>query len=414
MSTASVASAASATPSDAERRDQFGRTPRPAYDPAVAAFLERVPPAPLDSADDIPVRRAGSERTLRDVLAQLSPEQRDRVAHDEIQVPGYKGHALTVSLFRDARHGEAEAEAEAGAEVGTGAASPDAHGAEHPQNGGDAAQGDAAQGDVAQGAATKGPGFVFFHGGGMMFGNRFHGIELLLPWIFDHGGVLMSVEYRLAPEHPAPIPVEDCYAALVALTERGHDLGFDPQRLILIGVSAGGGLAAGTMLLARDRRGPSLLGVNLICPMLDDRNDSLSCQQFETLGTWTRRANAIGWAALLGDAGPDEQVSPYNVPARATWLGDLPPVCIEVGSAEPFRDENIAFASAIWRDGGACELHVLPGGTHAFEGYVPHLAIAQQAMHTHGEFVRRLLKPSDVETVAERMVNAATQGYVEQ
>ena len=111
----------------------------------------------------------------------------------------------------------------------------------------------------------------------------------------------MSVEYRLAPEHPDPYPVEDCYAALVWTAEHADELGIDPARLVIVGASAGGGLAAGTTLLARDRSGPALAGQVLIYPMIDDRNDTASSHQVVGEGVWDRTSNDTGWDALLGD-----------------------------------------------------------------------------------------------------------------
>ena len=109
----------------------------------------------------------------------------------------------------------------------------------------------------------------------------------------------------------------------------------------------------------------------LECPMLDDRNDSTSIRQYDVASGWCAQSNEFGWTALLGAARGTDDVSPYDAPARATWLGGLPPIHISVGSADPVRDEDVDFATGIWRDGGDCELHVLPGGVHGFEAYAP-------------------------------------------
>ena len=164
-----------------------------------------------------------------------------------------------------------------------------------------------------------------------------------------------------------------------------------PERLIVGGASAGGGLAAAVALLARDRGGPRLRGQLLLCPMLDDRNDTPSSHQMAGLGIWDRGANEVGWTALLGDARGGPDVSPYAAPARATDLSGLPPAFIDVGSAETFRDEDVAYATRIWQAGGDAELHVWPGGFHGFTGMVPDAALSKAAVAAQLTWLRRLL-----------------------
>lgn len=144
------------------------------------------------------------------------------------------------------------------------------------------------------------PGLYYTHGGGMILGHNRLAIEEALDWAQELGMVLVSVEYRLAPEHPYPAPVEDCYAGLRWAAEHAQEVGIDPERILVAGASAGGGLTAAVALLARDRGGPSLIGQVLISPMLDDRNDSYSCYQMAGRGLWDRMANETGWGALLG------------------------------------------------------------------------------------------------------------------
>ena len=126
------------------------------------------------------------------------------------------------------------------------------------------------------------------------------GIGQILPWIIEHSAVAVTVEYRLAPEFPDPYPVEDCYAGLLWTAEHADELGIDLDRLIIAGTSAGGGLAAGNALMARDRKGPRLAGQVLMCPMLDDRDQTASSMQFDDEGFWIRSSNVTGWTALLG------------------------------------------------------------------------------------------------------------------
>ena len=213
--------------------------------------------------------------------------------------------------------------------------------------------------------------------------------------MLDHAARLtlavVSVEYRLAPETPHPGPVEDCYAGLVWTAAHAAELGIDPARLIVGGGSAGGGLAAAVALLARDRGGPALAGQLLICPMLDDRNDTPSSRQMAGLGVWDRAANEVGWTALLGDA----RGGPRRLAVRRAGPGGRPvrpaAAFIDVGSAETFRDEDVAYATRIWQAGGAAELHVWPGGFHGFDGLAPQARISQEARAARVRWLHRLL-----------------------
>ncbi|WP_150239803.1 alpha/beta hydrolase [Nocardiopsis quinghaiensis] len=241
--------------------------------------------------------------------------------------------------------------------------------------------------------ATEPVGALYWvHGGGMIAGTH-RGAEIpgLLLTARELGLALVSVDYRLAPEHPHPTPVEDCYAGLGWAAENTAGLGIDPQRLVVGGVSAGGGLAAATALLARDRGGPALRGQLLVCPMLDDRNDSVSAEQMAGAGVWDKVANATGWGALLGEAAGGPDVSPYAAPARAQDLSGLPPAFLDVGSAETFRDEVVDYASRIWKAGGSAELHVWPGGFHGFDGLAPRAALSRSATAQRLPWLRRTI-----------------------
>ncbi len=246
------------------------------------------------------------------------------------------------------------------------------------------------------GRTGAGPGVVHLHGGGMVMGDRRTGLATMLDWVDQLGVVVVSVEYRLAPEHPHPAPVEDCYAGLVWVADHAADLAIDPQQLLVAGTSAGGGLAAAVALLARDRSGPVLAGQVLLCPMLDDRNDTFSGHQLDGVGVWDRGSNDTGWTALLGDQRGAPDVSPYAAPARAPDLSGLPPTYIDVGSAETFRDEDVDYAMRLWQAGGIAELHVWPGGFHGFDLIAPGAAVSQAAQAARVTWLRRLLDPSRV------------------
>jgi acetyl esterase/lipase len=144
--------------------------------------------------------------------------------------------------------------------------------------------------------------------------------------------------------------------------------------------------------MARDRGGPAIAGQLLLCPMLDDRNDTPSAVQMAGLGIWDRGANEVGWTALLGDARGGPNVPAYAAPARASDLSGLPPAYIDVGSAETFRDEAVTYASRIWQAGGDAELHVWPGGFHAFAGFAPQAALSKDAAAAPAAWLRRLLR----------------------
>jgi acetyl esterase/lipase len=238
---------------------------------------------------------------------------------------------------------------------------------------------------------TGGPGIFYTHGGGMIGGDRFNGIGTILDWVDEFDAVAVSVEYRLAPEHPDPAPVADCYAGLVWTAAHAVELGFDPDKLLIAGGSAGGGLAAGVALKARDEGGPRLAAQVLIYPMLDDRNQTVSSQQIDGIGVWDRGSNDTGWDAYLGNRRKTDQVSIYAAPARATDLSGLPPAFIDVGTTEVFRDEVVAYASQIWADGGACELHVWGGAFHGFDFFAPQAQLSRAAIETRTNWLRRTL-----------------------
>ena len=239
-------------------------------------------------------------------------------------------------------------------------------------------------------AAEAAPALYWIHGGGMVTGTRFAAGEALEAGAAV-GAVVTSVEYRLAPEHPAPAPIDDCYAGLLWVAEHADELGIDPSRIVLGGTSAGGGLAAATALRVRDSGGPDLAGVMLCCPMLDDRMTSCSSDQFGDDILWTRASNEFGWRCLLGDRFGTDEVTIYEAPGRAPDLSGLPPTYVDVGSADLFRDEDVAFASTIWASGGDAELHVWAGGFHGFELLVPSAALSRHAAEARQHWLARTL-----------------------
>ncbi|MFL4910384.1 alpha/beta hydrolase [Streptomyces sp. MMS24-I2-30] len=246
------------------------------------------------------------------------------------------------------------------------------------------------------GATGRLPVLYYLHGGGLIMGNAWSVLpKILRDWSAPLGMAVVSVEYRLAPQTRYPGPLDDCHAGLLWTAAHADELGLDAERVIIGGKSAGGGLAAALTLLNRDRNdGPAPVGQFLLCPMLDDRLDTPSAYQMEGIGLWDRSSTTVCWQAYLGDhyAAPD--LSPYAAPGRATDLSGLPPTYVDVGSAETFRDEDIAYAHAIWRAGGDAELHVWPGAFHGFDSFAPAAALTHQARHARTQWLTRLLARS--------------------
>ncbi|MER7172975.1 alpha/beta hydrolase fold domain-containing protein [Streptomyces mesophilus] len=236
------------------------------------------------------------------------------------------------------------------------------------------------------------PVILNIHGGGMVAGDaRCADLRGELARARALGTAVVAVEYRLAPEHPGATPVEDCYTAYLWTVRHSEELGFDPQRIVLSGNSAGGGLAAGVSLLARDRGAPAPLGQMLQCPMLDDRCDSASARQMEHVGLWSTASNRTGWTALLGDRRGTDDVSCYVAPARAGDLSGLPSAYIDVGAVESLRDEAMHYALELSRVGVPAELHVWAGAFHSFDQWVPDAEVSRAAEAARLSWLRRLL-----------------------
>jgi len=246
---------------------------------------------------------------------------------------------------------------------------------------------------VLRPAEGEGPWPVIYntHGGGMILGSRRLEVPGYLPYVVEGLAAVVSVEYRLAPENPDPAPVEDCYTGLVWTATHAKELSLDPDRILIVGSSAGGGLAAGTALLARDRGFPTLTHQILICPMLDDRLQTVSSQMLDRQGTWDRNDNLFGWTALLGERRGGPEVSIYAAPARAQDLSGLPKTFIDVGGLESFRDEALIYAQRLSEAGVSVDFHLWAGGFHGFDLIAPQAALSQASLYVRDNYFRRAL-----------------------
>jgi acetyl esterase/lipase len=224
----------------------------------------------------------------------------------------------------------------------------------------------------------RSPALVYIHGGGFIAGAAEMTDGACVQLAEEHQTIVVSVDYRLAPEHPFPGPVEDCYAAVSWVMSEASALGVDRSRVVLMGHSAGGGLAAATALLHRDRGGVPLVGQILVYPMLDARTGTpLAPIDNPTIGEfgWTRSLNRFAWQALRGrDPIPQEREGHYS-PSLAVNLEGLPPTFLAVGSVDLFLEEDVEYAMRLSRAGVPVELHVYQGGIHGFDLFPGDIAL---------------------------------------
>jgi acetyl esterase/lipase len=223
-------------------------------------------------------------------------------------------------------------------------------------------------------ARPRTPALLWIHGGGMVLGDAAQDSDFcrrIADWL---NIVVVSVEYRRAPEHPFPTPLEDCYTALQWLA-RQPDI--DPARIAIGGQSAGGGLAAALTLLAKERGEIRPVLQLLSYPMLDDRTTARTDIDPRRQRIWSQKSNRFGWRAYLGPVTADGDVSPLAAPARYDDLSGLPPAWIGVGTNDLFHDEDVAYARRLQQAGVACTLHVVPGAYHNFDSFEAKAAISR-------------------------------------
>ncbi len=294
------------------------------FDPELVAFVEMLPTS--DFAD-IARSRAGISDLLRPLNEGVDTSG---VRIDDHDIPGADGDPVLVRLY--------------------------------------APEGDA--------PPVGRPALLDIHGGGFCVGDieMEHGFATAVAR--ELGAVVAVVEYRLAPEHPFPAGLEDCYAALQWLHAKSAALGVDPARVAVGGQSAGGGLAAATVLLARDRGGPPVCFQFLGIPELDHRLETVSMRTFVDTPMWHRANAELSWRFYLG--GEPAEVSPYASPAVATDLRGLPPAYVTTMEFDPLRDEGILYALRLMEAGVSVELHSFPGTFHG-SGAIPTAAVSRRA-----------------------------------
>jgi acetyl esterase/lipase len=235
------------------------------------------------------------------------------------------------------------------------------------------------------------PTIVHIHGGGFVAGApEMKDVENRLL-ASDLRCAIYSLDYRLAPETPHPGPLEDVYSVFAWLHENAGQLGLDPARIGIKGESGGGGLAAATVLYARDRQGPKFAFQHLIYPMIDDRtairkNLHPHVREF----VWTQEHNYFGWRSLLGREPGSDDVSPYAAASRATDVSGLPPTYISVGGLDLFLEENMIYADRLSRAGVPVEFHMYPRAYHGFNRAI-NARVTQQAERDNREALRRFV-----------------------
>jgi acetyl esterase/lipase len=315
-----------------------------AFDPDFAEAIELLPTSSVDFSDPAAIAAARSGPGLEALMADVP--DRPGVRSQDLTVPGHDGDPeVPVRVYTPVRAG----------------------------------------------TSTR-AGLLYIHGGGFMTGSVAMMDAACQAYCDELDAVVVSVEYRLAPEHPYPAGLHDCYAALVWLHDRHEQLGVDPARIGVGGGSAGGGLSAATALLARDLGGPPLCFQFLQIPELDDRLETASMRQFTDTPLWNRPNAEWSWTHYLGELHGRDDVPYTAAPSRCTDLSGLPPAYVSTMEFDPLRDEGILYALALLRDGVAVELHNYPGTFHG-SSLIASAAVTKREAAESLEALRRGLAP---------------------
>lgn len=247
---------------------------------------------------------------------------------------------------------------------------------------------------VPKGKAQARPAILHIHGGGYILGSAAMGDAQNRATSDAQNAVLVSVDYRLAPETPFPGPLEDCYAGLQWMAAHAQELGIDPDRIVVLGESAGGGLAAALALLARDRGGPRIAGQFLTYPMLDHRtggDTEVTPNPLTGEFVWTRPHNQFGWQCLRGTQAIHPDRMAHFSPALAQDLSGLPPCFLATGSLDLFLEEDFDYALRLMRAGVPTELHCYEGAIHGFD-LVPTAAVSRRFAADLSNALKRRLR----------------------
>ena len=235
------------------------------------------------------------------------------------------------------------------------------------------------------------PILLWLHGGGFIMGKPEMDEATCSDYAHTLGLVVVSVDYRQAPEHPFPLALNDGYAALRWIAAQAAPLGVDVQRLAIGGQSAGGGLAAALVQLAHDRAEIKPVFQLLIYPMLDDRTVVRTDMVNRGNILWNQASNRFGWESYLQQPGGADDVPAYAVPARRAELAGLPPAWIGVGTLDLFYDEDVAYARRLNESGATCELMLVPGAYHGFDVVTPRTAVARGFRYSQIAALRKYL-----------------------
>jgi acetyl esterase/lipase len=238
-------------------------------------------------------------------------------------------------------------------------------------------------------SGDTGAAALYLHGGGMIVGSVPIFDGPVSRYVARTGVPMLSLQYRLAPEHPNPVPVEDAYAGLTWLAGHAGELGIDLARIAVMGDSAGGGLAAGVAILSRDRHGPAIARQLLIYPMLDDRTTTPD-PYIAPFAGWSYDDNATGWNALLGAGHENRDIDPAAAPGRLKDARGLPPAYIEVGQLDIFRDESLRYALTLSQSGVPVEFHLHPGVPHEYDAIAFDADMSRRAQADRDRVLRSL------------------------